>query len=137
MASEPRYPSLRSLPRGGIGFGWVEVQARCSCGVACIPTTAGWSRMDVARPVLRMKIQWGMMMKTGVSSLTRSQSLRTDFTGPLITLSSMKRERNSLEGRLNDTCTEVLDDEVSRFSFVSISRLLLMCPARYQVDPRY
>lgn len=50
---------------------------------------------------------------------------------------SMKRERNSLEGRLNDTCPEGLDDKVSCFSFISIPRPLLMCPARYQVDPRY
>jgi len=78
----------------------------------------------------------GVMMETGVSSLTCSQLPRTDFTRLLVSLSSMKRERDSLEGRLNDTCPEKLDDKVGRFS-AFIPRLLLMCPARYQVDPRY
>ena len=81
---------------------------------------ANQSWMDVVRPVLRMKMRkyGGGDDENGSIKFNLLAIVKDQFCKVSDQLELLKRERNSLERRLNDTYPEGWDDKVSLFSLI-------------------
>ena len=81
---------------------------------------ANQSWMDVVRPVLRMKMRkyGGGDDENGSIKFNLLAIVKDQFCKVSDQLELLKRERNSLERRLNDTYPEGWDDQVSPFSLI-------------------